>query len=56
MVKVEKLLAGSDDAFFQAVFAYLKRKFEVRFTALTAMQNNTEKVFIMRASWLWKRA
>jgi hypothetical protein len=43
MMKVEKLWAGSDDAFFQAVFAYLKRKFEVRFTAFTAMQNNTEK-------------
>lgn len=42
-MKVEKLWAGSDEAFFQAVFAYLKRKFEVRFTALTAMQNNTEK-------------
>jgi hypothetical protein len=43
MMKVEKLWAGSDDAFFQAVFAYLKRKFEVRFTAFVAMQNNTEK-------------
>ena len=42
-MKVEKLWAGSDDAFFQAVFAYLKRKFEVRLTAVTAMQNNTER-------------
>lgn len=40
---MEKLWVGSDDAFFQAVFAYLKRKFEVRITAFTAMQNNTEK-------------
>ncbi|NNP67199.1 hypothetical protein [Acinetobacter sp. Ac_5812] len=40
---MEKLWVGSDDVFFQAVFAYLKRKFEVRFTALAAMQNNTEK-------------
>ena len=43
MMKVEKLWAGSDDAFFQAVFAYLKRKFVVRLTAVTAMQNNTER-------------
>ncbi|MCH7290179.1 hypothetical protein MMP65_01665 [Acinetobacter sp. ANC 3926] len=40
---MEKLWVGSDDAFFQAVFAYLKRKFEVRITAFPAMQNNTEK-------------
>ncbi len=43
MMELEKLWAGSDDAFFEAVFAYLKRKFEVRFTAFVAMQNNTEK-------------
>ena len=42
-MELEKLWAASDDAFFQAVFAYLKRKFEVRFTAFVAMQNNTEK-------------
>ena len=42
-MELEKLWAGSDDAFFEAVFAYLKRKFEVRFTAFVAMQNNTEK-------------
>lgn len=40
---MQKIWSGSDDAFFQGLFAYLKRKFEVRFSVVMAMQKNTEK-------------
>ena len=35
------LWLGSDDEFFHGLFTYLKRKFDVKLNAFTAMQNNT---------------
>ncbi len=43
LLKVQKLWLGSDEEFFQRVFAYLKSKFEVKFSALNATQKNMGK-------------